>query len=42
MTIVCTQDGNWLAFVTGLGTVSGASRDEVVREIDRRRSARTA
>jgi hypothetical protein len=39
MSIVCTHDGNWLAFVPGMGTVSGQSRDAVMREIARRKAA---
>jgi hypothetical protein len=36
MSIICTQDGHWLAFVPGIGTISGRTRDEVMREIARR------
>ncbi|WP_287160458.1 hypothetical protein [Mesorhizobium sp.] len=39
MTIICTEDGNWLAFVPGIGTVSGSTRDAVIREISRRKAA---
>ena len=44
MSIIQTHDGNWLAHDPTVGTVSGASRDEVIREIERRRlaKARTA
>lgn len=42
MTIICTHDSNWLAFVPGIGTVSGSSRDEVVREIARLKTQRRA
>lgn len=40
MSIICTHDGNWLAFVPGIGTVSGQSRDAVMREIARLAAAR--
>lgn len=40
MSIICTQDGHWLAFVPEIGTVSGSSRDAVIREIARRSAAK--
>jgi hypothetical protein len=39
MSIICTQDGNWIAFVPGVGTVTGTSRAECMREIARLKAA---
>lgn len=40
VSIICTQDGTWLAFVPEIGTVSGESRGAVMREIARRAAAK--
>jgi hypothetical protein len=40
MSILCTQDGNWLVFHPEVGTISASSRDEAMREIARRRAVK--
>jgi hypothetical protein len=40
MTIICTEDGNWLVVHPEVGTISASSRDEAMREIARRQAVK--